>query len=78
MIQLRRAPGESVERFLRRFSQKLRQTMLLQEVKNRKFYTPKPSRRQIKKSALHKQKAKKRIDYLKKAGKLKNDERARF
>ena len=73
MIQLQRAPGESVERFLRRFRQKLRQTRQLNLIKAKNYHSSKPTRRQVKKSALHRQKMKKRVDYLKKVGKIADD-----
>jgi len=78
MVEFKRKKGESFESFLRRFNKTLIKSRKLNEVRKRKYLTPKKNKSQQKASALAGQKIKSKKEYLKKIGKLKEETRGRW
>lgn len=74
MVEFRRKKGESFESFLRRFNRRLVQSGKLLEARANQHHTGKKSRNLQKKSALIRLKYKSKQEYLRKTGKLKEEE----
>lgn len=74
MIELRRREGESLESFLRRFSQKVQSSGKLRLAKAKRFRRKEPNKTAIRKSAAHRAKMRTYIEYLKKIGKFDEEE----
>jgi len=70
MAEVRRKKGESFESFIRRFNRKLMESGKILQYKKVKYLQPKKSRNLEKKSALVKLSKHKQREYLKKIGRL--------
>jgi ribosomal protein S21 len=77
MVEFKRKKGESFESFLRRFSKKLQQSKRLIEARKRQHTIPKKSRNQQKESALVRLKLRSKREYLRKIGKLPEEQNRR-
>ena len=77
-MEFKRKKGESFENFLRRFNKRLIQSGKLYEVRQRKFLTQKKNKQQQKEYALVSKKLRKKKEYLRKIGKLKEEPRRRW
>jgi ribosomal protein S21 len=69
-IELKRKQNESVNVFLRRFSDQVKRSGLINQFKNNRFRIKPKSKRLVKLSALQRIKESGRIDFLKKIGKM--------
>jgi ribosomal protein S21 len=74
MVEIKRKKGETFEAFLRRFNKKLMQSGKILQYKKIRFLKGKPSRNMQKKSALRKIKIRDKREYLKKIGRLPEDD----
>ncbi|OGF27820.1 hypothetical protein A2331_06970 [Candidatus Falkowbacteria bacterium RIFOXYB2_FULL_34_18] len=74
MIDFKRKKGENFEGFLRRFNKSLIKSRRLNEVRQRKFLQPKKNKNQQKEYALISMKMRAKKEYLKKIGKLKEEQ----
>ncbi len=74
MAEVRRKKGESFESFIRRFNRKLMESGKILQFKKVKYLQPKKSRNLGKKSALVKLSKQKQREYLKKIGRLPEDD----
>ncbi|PIU46803.1 30S ribosomal protein S21 [bacterium (Candidatus Gribaldobacteria) CG07_land_8_20_14_0_80_33_18] len=70
MVEVRKQGRESSVNVIRRFTQKVRRSGILFEIRKRRFKTRPKSHNLIKKAALIKEKNKKKYEQLKKLGKL--------
>jgi len=70
MAEVRRKKGESFESFIRRFNRKLMESGKILQFKKVKYLQPKKSRNLKKKSALMKLSKHQQREYLKKIGRL--------
>ena len=75
MAEIKRKEGESFEGFLRRFKLYLQNSKKLSKAKEKQYLTSKKNKRQRKQQALAGQKIREKKEYLKKIGKLPEDER---
>ncbi|MCF7820038.1 MAG: 30S ribosomal protein S21 [Candidatus Pacebacteria bacterium] len=73
MADFKRKTGENFESFLRRFKKGLRNSKRLEEARNKQHYQDRKSKREQKKYALTSLKLKKKTEYLRKIGKLDDD-----
>ena len=78
MIDFKRKKGENFESFLRRFNKSLIKSRRLNEVRQRKFLQPKKNKNQQKESALISMKMRSQKEYLRKIGKIKEDQKGRW
>ena len=78
MVEFKRKKGENFESFLRRFNKTLIKSRKLNEVRKRKYLTPKKNKSQQKEYALVSQKLREKKDFLRKTGKLKEEPRRRW
>ena len=78
MVEFRRKKGESFESFLRRFNRRLVQSGKLLEARAKSRHIPKKSRNLQKKSALVRLSYKHEKEYLRKIGKLKEENYRKF
>ncbi|MFH1822474.1 MAG: 30S ribosomal protein S21 [Patescibacteria group bacterium] len=77
MVEFKRKKGESFESFLRRFNKGMQQSGKLFTIRQRKYLTPKKNKRQQKEYALTSLKLRNKREYLKKIGKLKEEDKRR-
>ena len=70
MVEVKRKKGESFESFLRRFNKKLMQSGKIIQYKKIRFLNSDPSRNMQKKSALRRMEIREKREYLKKIGRL--------
>ena len=70
VIEVKRKNNENFLSLLRRFKKRIRASRVLREARSRRFKTQKLNRRQIKLSALHRNKMTKHYERLRKLGKL--------
>lgn len=75
MAEIKRKEGESFEGFLRRFKSYLQNSKKLNKAKEKQYLTSKKNKRQRKQQALVGKKIREKKEYLKKIGKLPEDER---
>lgn len=75
MADFKRKTGENFESFLRRFKKGLRNSKRLEEARSRHHHQDKKTKREQKKYALTSLQLKKKTDYLRKTGKLDEDNR---
>ncbi len=73
-IEVKKKPSESVESLLRRFKRRLQRSRILMRAKEGRFFKKDLSRRSMRVSALARNSKRKKIEYLKKIGKLKEEE----
>ena len=78
MVEFKRKKGENFEGFLRRFNKTLIKSRKLNEVRKRKYLTPKKNKSQQKEYALVSRKLREKKDFLRKTGKLKDEPRGRW
>lgn len=79
--EVKRKKGETFESLMRRFSRRIQQSGKLLQAKKIRFYATGKSRNLQKASALRREEIKKKREYLKKVGKLKdetNDFRSKY
>jgi hypothetical protein len=74
MTEFKRKKGESFESFLRRFNKGLRNSKTLNIARGKRSLTPKKSRREQKEYALKSIELRKKKSYLRKIGKLPEEE----
>ncbi len=72
--EVRRKKGESFESMLRRFSRRMQESGRLLQAKKIRFHKRDKSKTDLKKSALHRMVARDKIEYLLRAGKVKEEE----
>lgn len=77
MANLKRNKDESFESFLRRFKQYLQNSKKLNTAKEKRYMTPKKNKQQQKEQALTGKKLREKKAYLRKIGKLPEDNRKR-
>lgn len=70
MLEVKREGGETIDKLLRRYSDKLKRTGQLSKVKYGSVYNRKPNKHARKLSALYKLKKRQRMEYLKRIGKI--------
>jgi len=70
-IETKRKQNEPLNVFLRRFSEKVKRSGIINEYKDRKFYSSNKSSELKKRSALQKRKKSEKMNFLKKIGKIK-------
>ena len=75
MVEFKRKKGESFENFLRRFNKSLIKSRKLNQARQRKFLQPKMNKNKKKEQALNSMRIKNFNEYLRKIGKLKDDQR---
>jgi ribosomal protein S21 len=78
MVESKRKKGESFEVFLRKFNKRLLQSRKLKEVRARQYVTQKRNKAAQKKRALVGRKLFTEREYLRKTGKLKEDEKRKW
>ncbi len=78
MVDFKRKKGESFENFLRRFNKKLQQTGKLYEARQRQYRQKKKNKKQQKQYALVSKKIRSEKEYLRKIGKLKENNSKRW
>ncbi len=71
--EVKRKRGETFESMMRRFSRRVQQSGKLLQAKKIRFHTSEKSRNLQKASALRREEIKKKREYLKKIGKLKDE-----
>jgi ribosomal protein S21 len=72
--EVKRKKGETFESMMRRFSRRVQQSGKLLQAKKIRFYEPEKSRNLQRVSALRREDIKKKMEYLKKVGKLKEED----
>jgi len=70
MIEVKRKEGESSSSLIRRFTRKIRESEKLPKVRSLRFKNRSESELTKKRKALKRIKTKKRVEYLKKLGKI--------
>jgi len=78
VTEFKRKKGESFESFLRRFNKRLQQSGKLIQARQVQYRQPKINKTQQKKRALVGRKLKEQREYLKKIGKLKEENNKRW
>ncbi len=78
MVEFKRKRGEGFEAFLRRFNKRLQQSGKLYLARQVQYLRPKKSREEQKKSALIGKKYREKKEYLRKIGKLKEEDTRRW
>lgn len=78
MVESKRKKGESFEVFLRKFNKRLLQSRKLKEVRSRQYNSKKRNKAAQKKRALIGRKLHSEREYLRKTGKLKEEERKKW
>ena len=74
MADFKRKPGESFESFLRKFKKGLKNSKRLEKARSIQHLKPKKNKRQLKISALTSMKLSKEKQFLRKTGKLLEDQ----
>ena len=74
MADFKRKPGESFESFLRKFKKGLKNSKRLEQARAKQHVIAKKNKRQQKQSALVSLKLKKQKEFLRKTGKLPEDQ----
>ena len=74
MPETRRKPKESFEALLRRFNRQVQQSGTILQARKIRFYTRPKSERALKDTALRRIKIGRKVDYLKRVGKIGKDE----
>jgi ribosomal protein S21 len=77
VVDFKRKKGENFESFLRRFKRALIKSRKLNEVRQRKYVQPKKNKAKQKDYALNSMRLKQKKEYLRKIGKLKDDQKVR-
>lgn len=74
MVEVRKKERESIESLLRRFKRRLKQSRVLIKVREKMFYASPKSKRQIREEAQHRKTVREEREYLRKLGKLDEEE----
>ena len=74
MVELKRKKGETFESFLRRFNKRLQQSGRLFQARKVRFYERPKSKLKVRESAAHREEVREKRDYLKRIGKLPEEE----
>ncbi len=75
MPEIKRKPGETFEAFFRRFTKAMQQSGRLIQARKVKYLEKKKSRNLQREAALIRERIRKQREYLKKIGKLEDDDR---
>lgn len=75
MAEIKRKEGESFEAFLRRFKLHLQNSKKLNKAKEKQYLQEEKNKRERKEQALKSKEIREKKEYLKKIGKLPEDER---
>lgn len=78
MVEIKRKKEETFESLLRRFNKKLQQSGKLLEVKEKRYYEKDINKNQRRVKALVRNKIRAKKEYLRKVGKLPEEENERF
>lgn len=78
MAEVKRKKGESFESLLRRFNKKLQQSGRILQAKKIRFYARPVNKNKAKKAALYRKDETSRREYLRKIGKLPEDEMRKY
>jgi len=78
MVDFKRKKGESFESFLRRFNKALIKSRKLHQVRSKRYLSSKKNKNKQKQSALKGLEIKKRNVYLRKIGKLEEENKRRW
>ncbi len=70
-IEIKRKPNESLSVFLRRFSERVKRSGIINQYKRARFHLKPESRRLRKRAALRRNKDREKMGYLRKIGKIK-------
>lgn len=70
MIEVKKRDRESPESLIRRFSRRVQQSGVLVQARRVRFRTDEKTRREMRQSAMYKEKVKKAVNKLKKMGKF--------
>jgi ribosomal protein S21 len=70
-VESKRKQNEPLNVFLRRFTEQVKRSGVINEYKNKQFYTKEKSQELKKKNALQKKKRGEKLSFLRKAGKVK-------
>jgi ribosomal protein S21 len=70
MLAVVREEGETIDHLMRRYNDKLRRLNFFEKVKGKSFYRRMPSKRQLRDSAIYKDRKRQKMEYLKRIGKL--------
>lgn len=73
MVQAKKREKESMSSLIRRFTRRVQQSGLLVQARQSRFYAKSKSKRQMKESALHRQKIVAEKERLRKLGKLEDE-----
>lgn len=71
VLETKKKQNESLNVFLRRFTEKVKRSGIINEYKDKQFYTKDKSQQLKKKSALARKNKKEKLNFMKKAGKVK-------
>ena len=74
MAEVKRKKGETFDSLLRRFSKKIQHSGRLLQAKKIRYHSKDKSKNLVKKSTLKRNEIRGKIEYLKKVGKLKEDQ----
>jgi len=70
MLEVIREDGETIDKLLRRYTDRLKRTNFFAKVKGRQAYSRKITKRARKVSALYKFRKRQKMEYLKRIGKI--------
>jgi len=70
VVNVKKKPGESNENLIRRFSRKVHRSGSLQEVRSRKFFVSKFTKRKTREKAMRRMRIEAEKEYLRRLGKL--------
>lgn len=71
VLETKKKQNESLNVFLRRFTEKVKRSGIINEYKDKQFYTKDKSQQLKKKGALARKNKKEKLNFMKKAGKVK-------
>lgn len=74
LVEVRRKKGESFESLVRRFSRRVQQSGKVLQAKKIRFYAPPKSKLEQRQSALHRIAAREKLEYMLRAGKIKEED----
>lgn len=72
-VEVKRKKGESFEGLLRRFNRRIIEGGVILQAKKIQFFAKKPNDNALRKSALRRKESREKREYLRKIGKLKED-----
>lgn len=74
LVEVRRKKGESFEGLVRRFSRRVQQSGKVLQAKKIRFYASPKSKLEQRQSALHRIAAREKLEYMLRAGKIKEED----